>query len=142
MELPVALMAESVGEGNIYFFTEECPIGVAGHMHVCIKKADEVLIFSTCSSRIDTAFRLAQLRGWDLNTFPVLKKDVVNKFTKDLTYLNCNNVIRCGLGDFSRMLKDGKVRRLDGDLTESDLELVAKGVKLSTIVPENIKKLF
>lgn len=40
------------------------------------------------------------------------------------------------------MLKDGKVHRLDGDLTDSDLELVAKGVKLSTIVPENIKKLF
>lgn len=142
MDLPVVLMADSVGEGNIYFFTGECPIGVADHMHVCIKKADEVLIFSTCSSQIDTAFRLAQLRGWDLNTFPVLKKDDVNKFAKELTYLNCNNVIRCGLGAFSRMLKDGKVRRLDGDLTEADLELVAKGVKLSTIVPENIKKLF
>ena len=142
MDLPVALMAGSVAEGNIYFFTGECPIGVADHMHVCIKKADEVLIFSTCSSQIDTAFRLAQLKGWDLNTFPVLKKDDVNKFTKELTYLNCNNVIRCGLGEFLRMLKDGKVRRLDGDLTESDLELVAKGVKLSTIVPENIKKLF
>ena len=118
------------------------PIGVADHMHVCIKKADEVLIFSTCSSQIDTAFRLAQLRGWDLNTFSVLKRDDVNKFTKVLTYLNCNNVIRCGLGELSRMLKDGKVHRLDGDLTESDLELVAKGVKLSTVVPENIKKLF
>ena len=142
MDLPVALMADSVSEGNIYFFSEECPIGVAGHMHVCIKKADEVLILSTCSSQIDTAFRLAQLRGWDMNTFPVLKKDDVNKFTKELTYLNCNNVIRCGLGEFSRMLRDGKVHRLDDNLTESDLKLVAKGVKLSTIVPENIKKLF
>lgn len=142
MDLPLSLMAGSVGEGNIFFFTEECPIGVAGHMHVCVKKADEVLIFSTCSSQIDTAFRLAQLRGWDLNTFPVLKQNDMNKFTKELTYLNCNNVIRCRLGDFLRMLKDGKVRRLDGGLTESDLELVAKGVKLSTVVPENIKKLF
>lgn len=142
MELPVALMAESVGEGNIYFFTDACPIGVAGHMHVCIKRADEVLIFSVCSSQIDTAFRLAQLKGWDLNTFPVLKADDVNKFTKDLTYLNCNNVIRCGLGDFSRMLRDGSVRRLDGDLTEADLEMVAKGVRLSTVVPADVKKLF
>lgn len=142
MDLPISLMADSVGEGNIYFFTDECPIGVAGHMHVCIKKADEVLVFSTCSSQIDTAFRLAKLRGWDLNTFPVLRQNAVNKFTKEQTYLNCNNVIRCGLGEFSRILKEGKARRLEGDLTELDLELVAKGVKLSTIVPENIKKMF
>lgn len=142
MELPVTLLAESVGEGNIYFFTNDCPIGVPEHMHVCIKKADEILIFSTCSSQIDTAYRLAKYKGWDMNTFPVIKADDTNKFTQELTYLDCNNVRSCSLGDFSNMLKNGQIQRLQGNLTPSDLEMIANGVKLSTVVPKNIQNLF
>lgn len=35
--------------GEIYFFTEDSPIGVKKHMHVCIKQMDSVLMFSACT---------------------------------------------------------------------------------------------
>ena len=36
---------------------------------------NKILLFSTCSSQTDTAFRLAKLKGLDLNTFPVFTKN-------------------------------------------------------------------
>lgn len=42
MELPNDLLAQSVEEGKIYFFRDTCPIGVKGHMHVCIKIHEKV----------------------------------------------------------------------------------------------------
>ena len=93
MELPGSLLGAVVGEGEKYFFTVDCPIGVQEHIHICIKRYNKILLFSTCSSQTDTAFRLAKLRGLDLNTFPVFTRNNVNKFQRDMTYVNCNNVI-------------------------------------------------
>lgn len=109
MELPGSLLGAVVGEGEKYFFTVDCPIGVQEHIHICIKRHNKILLFSTCSSQTDTAFRLAKLRGLDLNTFPVFTRNEVNKFQRDMTYVNCNNVIEVSEAEFGQLIKDGKV---------------------------------
>ena len=99
-------------------------------------------MFSTCSSQTDTAFRLAKLKGLDLNTFPVFPKNETNKFTKEQTYINCNNVIEISENEFGKLVKEGKVHRLEGQIDALGLQLIAKGVKLSPEVEGRIKDLF
>jgi len=142
MELPGSLLGAVVGEGEKYFFTVDCPIGVQEHIHICIKRHNKILLFSTCSSQTDTAFRLAKLRGLDLSTFPVFTRNEVNKFQRDMTYVNCNNVIEVSEAEFGQLIKDGKVHRLDGKLDELSMALIANGVKLSPDVERRIKDLF
>lgn len=142
MELPGSLLGAVVGEGEKYFFTVDCPIGIQEHIHICIKRHNKILLFSTCSSQTDTAFRLAKLRGLDLSTFPVFTRNEVNKFQRDMTYVNCNNVIEVSEAEFGQLIKDGKVHRLDGKLDELSMALIANGVKLSPDVERRIKDLF
>lgn len=117
MELPASLMGAVVGEGEKYFFTVDCPIGVQEHIHICIKRNNKILLFSTCSSQTDTAFRLAKLKGLD-------------------------NVIEVSEAEFGKLIKDGKVHRLGGKMDELSMTLIANGVKLSPEVERRIKDLF
>ena len=131
-----------MGEGEKYFFTVDCPIGIQEHIHICIKRHNRILLFSTCSSKTDTAFRLAQLRCLDVNTFPMFTKNDVNKFQREITYVNCNNVIEISEAEFGQLIKDGKVHRLEGTLDDLSMQLIANGVKLSKDVARRIKDLF
>lgn len=142
MDLPESLIGAVVGEGEKYFFTVDCPIGVQDHIHICIKRNNKILLFSTCSSRTDTAFRLAKLKGLDINTFPVFTRNNVNKFSKEMTYVNCNNVIEVGEMEFGKLIKEGKIHRLSGRIDEQGMSLIANGVKLSPEVERRIKDLF
>ena len=142
MDIPGSFVGSAVGEGEMYFFTVDCPIGVQDHIHICIKRNNRILLFSTCSSRIETAFRLARLRGLDINTFPVFTRNAVNKFQKEETYVDCNNVIEIGEAEFGQLIKDGKIHRLDGTIDAFGLELIARGVKLSPDVERRIKEWF
>lgn len=142
MELSESLMGAAVGEGEKYFFTVDCPIGVQEHIHICIKRNNKILLFSTCSSQTDTAFRLAKLKGLDMNTFPVFTRNDVNKFQKDMTYVNCNNVIEVSETEFGKLIKEGKVHRLSGHIDELGMSLIANGVKFSPEVERHIKDLF
>ena len=74
--------------------------------------------------------------------FPVFPRNDINKFTKDLTYINCNNVIEISYAEFGKLMKDGKVHRLEGHIDELGLQLIAKGVKLSPEIEGRIKDLF
>ena len=142
MDLPESLVGAVVGEGEKYFFTVDCPIGVQEHIHICIKRNNKILLFSTCSSQTDTAFRLAKLKGLDINTFPVLVSNEENKFSKNMTYVNCNNIIEVSETVFGRLIKEGKVHRLSGQIDELGMSLIANGVKLSPEVERRIKDLF
>ncbi len=142
MDLPARLIGAVVGEGEMYFFTVDCPIGIQEHIHVCIKRHNRILLFSTCSSQTDTALRLAQLKGFDMNTFPMFTRNKVNKFQKDITYIDCNNVIEVEEAEFGKLIKEGKVHRLEGKIDALGMELIANGVKQSTIVERRLKDLF
>ena len=128
--------------GEIYFFTEDSPIGVKKHMHVCIKQMDSVLMFSACTSQMGTAYRYYQFRGWDLNTFVCIRKDSINRFREDYTFINCNDVYMCSMAEFEGYVRDGFIHKLSGLITEDQLVSIAKGVHLSKTVPEEIKRLF
>lgn len=45
----------------------------------------------------------------------------MNKFQRDMTYINCNNVIEVSEAEFGQLIKDGKVHRLDGNLDEQSM---------------------
>lgn len=141
MELPKELFDQVSHEGNIYYFTSQCPFGIPEHMHICIRHHDRMLLFSTCTSQIDTIYRFA-FRGNDPNTYPCFKKNNINKFDRPLTFVNCNQVIECSVSDFQGYIEAGFVRPLDGVLTDSEMADIARGVQLSPWVSRDIKKLF
>lgn len=142
MELPESLLENTIEEQKIYFFTEKALIGIPNHMHICIKIKDRILLFSTCTSQMDTVYRLGVLKGWNLDTFPCFKRNEQNKFDRELTFVNCNNIIRCDKSEFMDGLKNRSIIPLDGILSEKDMKMIAEGVRLSIIVPQEIKDLF
>ena len=142
MELPNSLLGAVAGEGENYFFTADCPVGVADHMHICIKHADKVILLSTCSSQIDTAMRIAKLRGYDMNTFPVFTQTAENHFRKPQTYVNCNKVVELMDEEFGDLINRGMIHQLDGNIGKTGLALIANGVKLSPDIEGRIKRLF
>lgn len=142
MDFPDSFVGESSSEGEIFFFTANCPIGISDHMHVCIKKNGVFLFFSTCSSNIDTAIRLAMLNGYSPDTYPVFKKDGENLFKEVHTYINCNDVFEVSAEELGKYLKQGCIYRLNGHINEEGLVIIAKGVKASTVVERRIQDLF
>ena len=59
-----------------------------------------------------------------------------------MAYVNCNNVIEVSETVFGRLIKEGKVHRLSGQIDELGMSLIANGVKLSPEVERRIKDLF
>lgn len=142
MDLPISLIGTSIEENKIYYFTSKAPIGIPEHMHVCIRIKGQMLLFSTCTSQTDTVYRLAVLKKWDMNTFPCFKKNAENQFTRDLTFVNCNNIIRCSQDDFADYLKQGVIIPFEGVMNEEAMRLIANGVRKSKVVAQEIKDLF
>lgn len=142
MELPASLLGSAVGEGDIFLFKSDCPVGIANHMHICIKHADKVILLSTCSSQTGTAMRIAMIRGYDMNTFPVFTPTKENKFRKPQTYVNCNKVVELTDEEFGNLVKSGTICKLDGNIGTLGLSLIAKGIKLSPDIEGRIKHLF
>ena len=142
MNIPSEIIGSVVKEGEKYFFSSDCPVGIKEHIHICIRHHGKVLLFSTCSSKTDTAFRIAKLKGLDINTFPIFVKNDVNKFTKEYTYVNCNTIIEMTEKEFGHLISEGKVKHLDGYIDEFGIQQIAKGVKLSPEVERRIKDLF
>ena len=141
--VPRQLLEEAVIEGNIYFFEKNASFGVPGHMHVCVKRDDRILFFSTCSSQIQTAKALSLRFGWDINTFPVYAANPsTNRFKEALTYVNCNRCYDISVSAFVDLMAKGEVRRLGGSFTAEDLELITRGVLKSTQIPREIQALF
>ena len=142
MDISSALFDAVVNEGEKYFFTADCPIGIPDYIHVCIKQKDTILLLSTCSSQFDTAYRIAKIKGYDMNTFPMFKKDSINKFQKDITYINCNQVVEIESDEFGELIKRGVIHKLSGELDCKSLELIGNGIKLSTEIERRIKEMF
>lgn len=142
MELPESLLENTIEEQKIYFFTEKALIGIPNHMHVCIKIKDRILLFSTCTSQMDTVYKLGVLKGWNLNTFPCFKKNKQNKFEEELTFVNCNNIIPCDKNEFIKCLKNRSIIPLEGMFSKEDMKMISKGVHSSFMVPQEIKNLF
>lgn len=141
MDLPLSLINEAVNETELYFFTKNTDKGVPGHMHVCVRKGDKFILFTACTSQTDTIFKFVTRTNADPNTFPCFAPDDVNGF-KQLTYINCNNIIEFDKIEFLNQIKENKVYKLQGIISDYAMQQIVKGIKLSRTVPENIKKLF
>ena len=142
MKLPSSLISSTIEENKIYYFTARSPIGIRDHMHICIRKHDKLLLFSTCTSQMDTVYKLAMLQKQDMSTFPCFKKDSTNLFESDYTFVNCNNIISCSQEDFIRYLQDKVIIPFDGVMNDEVMQMIANGVKKSKTVVQEIKDLF
>ena len=142
MDLPGGLLQKSVEEGKIYLFRDDCPIGVKGHMHICIKVIDKVYLFSVCTSQMATIRKHAALAGISLDTYPCFPKDDINKFDADFTFVNCNDVVECSADEFVGYLEAKCIVPLDGVIDDLGMAAIAKGIKLSKTVATEIQELF
>lgn len=141
MELPQSLLEETINESEIYFFTSQTNVGVPEHIHICVKKQDKYFLFTACTSQTDTIYKFVIHSHIDPNTFPCFVPDETNGF-RQITYVNCNQIIEYNKNDFLKLLSDNKIYKLKGKLSVDGMKQIIKGIKLSKIVPERIKKLF
>lgn len=141
MDIPSSLFGATVSEGKMYFFKSDCPIGVKDHIHVCIKRGENIFLFATGSSQVEKAVRRARLLDYDINTYPVFPATAINKLKKPQTYIDCNRPIETSHEEFAELLKNGKVYEMPGVFDTASLYLIIHGVKCSTLVEERIKNL-
>lgn len=140
MELPINLFGAVAQEGEIYFFSENCPEGIPNHPHILVRKRDSYLFLNTCSSQLTTSIRLAAIRRWDERTYPVIMKDGTNKLIKD-SYVDCNNFVELTAERFGKLLSSGMIRReMDsGVIPEADLARIREGISLSVNISDEDK---
>lgn len=138
--MPRQMREDAVIEGNIYFFENNCPVGISGHMHVCIKRKNKIVIFAACSSKTGTAKRLAEKNNWSPLTFPVFEPDEeTNKFD-DTTYIDCNHPIVLDVSGFVDLQEQGYIKLLGGNLTAENMNEIKFGIQASSLVVRKIKK--
>ena len=141
MDLPIALLEELVAEAEIYYFGKDAAIGVPDHYHICVKKHGKMYLFTACTSQIDTIYRYLSHSGTDPNTIPCLSPNAGNGF-RVLTFVNCNQVYECESGEMVDEIRSGRVRKEEGNLSEEEMLMLVKGIRLSRTVSDNIKSLF
>lgn len=141
MELPATLLEEMVSESEVYFFEASSPIGVPGHMHICVKKQSRILLFTACTSQTDTIYRFITRKGIDPNTLPCIAPSKNNGFRQN-TFVNCNQIVECEPSAFAQMLQNKQARLLPGVLSQDEMASLVKGILLSVTVADNIKALF
>ena len=141
MELPALAIGANVAEGEIYFFSEHCPVGIPDHPHVLLRHKEKYLFLNTCSSSLDTAIRLAQARNWPIDSYPVVRKNEVNKLTDD-SYVNCNEFIELTEEQFGGLYKDGYIHREKGGgvMEEADMIRIRHGIDISLNITDEDKE--
>lgn len=142
MDLPEALLLQGVQEGRVYFFSADSPVGIGGHLHICVRKGDRFIMFVVCTSQMSTISRLIQLKRMEAATFPCFKKDDINKFDEEFTFINCNVVYECSNAAFVKSLSEKKIIPLDGYIDSSGMAQIVNGLLMSRTITEEIKKLF
>lgn len=141
MDIPVELFGQVVEDGEIYWFNKGCPVGVLGHRHVCVRHKGKVLVFGTCSSKIQTAIRYAQYKHESMDLYPMFSPSATNALT-EITYVDCNKVFTVTEEEFGEWQAKSYIKKDKGTLGEFEMQLLVKGVLLSTQVAEETKDLF
>ena len=140
MELPALVIGANVVEEEIFFFTGQCPVGVSDHPHVLIRHKEKYLFLNTCSSSLDTAIRLAEIRNWPKDSYPIVCKNAVNKLSYD-SYVNCNEYIELTEEQFGEYYKAGYIYREKGGgvMEDADMRRILHGIEISLNITDEDK---
>lgn len=141
MDLPEKLLEELVTESEIYYFNNGARIGVPGHFHICVKRKDKLVLFTACTSQINTIISFLANTSTDPNTIPCIHPSQTNGF-RELTFVDCNRVFECSIQTLTENLQQGTVKKRKGKVSLEEMRLLINGIKLSKTVADNIKKLF
>lgn len=141
MILPDNLTRDSLAEWKIYKVLKvpKDTDLVQNHRHICVKIENEIFFFVCCTTKEVTIEKFIKLNNLDIKTKVDIPKDENNGFTQD-SYVNCNNIHRCVESQLVDGLTDGTIRFL-GEIDNGLILKIKEGIKVSTIVPEHIKKL-
>lgn len=137
---PSNLYSSIIEEKEIYYFKKDCPIGIPGHMHVCIKKGGKLFFFVVVSSQWQKIPLRIQALGLIDSTLPVFMPNVVNNF-KDISFVDCNNPIEISQERLEELMKLHYIVTMEKQsfLTEYEFAQVLKGIEDSNLVPQNVK---
>lgn len=139
---PQNIYSSFVGEGQIYFFHEDCPVGIKNHPHICLKRGNKIFFFAVISSQIQKIPLWLRNPAFKPSGFPVILKSSSNQLEKD-SYVNCNNPYEISEIELEDLLKNKYITpwNTDASFSEEEFNLVMKGVMESDLVPQNIKDL-
>lgn len=134
-----SLLRNQLREGQIYLFKDRIPFGVPKHMHICLKKGEDILYFVCCTTKLDTIKRFLDSRGISYTTLVGLNPDGENALDK-VSYINYNNVKSCPLGDFITQYRKDQIESI-GEVGEEILNLILAGIQDSPIVEKEVKQI-
>lgn len=136
------LLLKNLEEGHIYYFAPSVKIGIPDHRHIFLRKsADEMLIFSCCTSQQNTMEKLIAINGWSDSTIVKLTPNKQNRLTTD-TYINCNSLQIISADDFFNEYKQGNVDINNAEIDEMSFLAIEHGIIQSDLVDEETKDLF
>jgi len=140
MDIPSSLVSSIIEEGKMYYFSSTKLNTSEPHHFICIKRSDQVLLFSCCTSKFESMTKFVQARKLREETIVTVPSATDGtKLTKH-TYINCNeDPIEIALPDFIERLKNNSVKST-GTLPPEYMEKILIGIRASDMIDEEMKE--
>ncbi|MCF2489150.1 hypothetical protein [Dyadobacter sp. CY347] len=140
MEVSFETFYQVLKEKSILYFSLNYQGNPDPHYYVLLDKGTEILLFSVCTSKLDTILNYVKRRNLDYDTIVFIQNEPDKPFSKN-TYINCNSPVSIPVEDFKKMFNEGKIKYKD-QLDDEHFELIINGILKSRLVERKIKKLF
>ena len=139
MKLPVELFLQGIEEKKVYYFTSNKISTDNPHYYVCIKRNNDVLILTLCTSQIEKKQRYIELRKLPYETLVFIKNGKTKIFNKD-TCINCNEIHQLTIDEFVNKYKKDEIES-SGFIDDNYYDQIIVGIHKSPIIEEEIKDL-
>ena len=140
MEVSFETFYQVLKEKSILYFSLNYQGNPDPHYYVLLDKGTEILLFSVCTSKLDTILNYVKRRNLNYDTIVFIENEPDNPFSKN-TYINCNSPVSIPVEDFKKMFNEGKIKYKD-QLDDDHFEQIINGILKSRLVERKIKKLF
>jgi hypothetical protein len=140
MEVSFEAFYQVIKEKSILYFSLNYQGNPDPHYYVLLDTGTEILLFSVCTSKLDTILNFVKKRNLDYDTIVFIESEPDNPFSKN-TYINCNSPVSIPCSEFKKMYEEGKIKYKD-QLTDKHFDQIINGILKSRLVERKIKKLF
>ena len=140
MEVSFEAFYQVLKEKSILCFSLNYQGNPDPHYYVLLDKGSEILLFSVCTSKLDTILNFVKKRNLDYDTIVFIESEPNNPFSKN-TYINCNSPVSIPFNEFKKMFEEGRVKYKD-QLDDEHFDQIISGILKSRLVERRIKKFF
>jgi hypothetical protein len=140
MDVSFEAFYQVLKEKSILYFSLNYQGNPDPHYYVLLDKGTEILLFSVCTSKLDTILNFVKKRSLDYDTIVFIESAPDNPFSKN-TYINCNSPVLINHNEFKKMFEEGKIKYKD-QLDGEHFDQIINGILKSRLVERKIKKLF